>query len=91
VAVSSYRVEELIRLAHQRFSTIAIGVATCLFTTIFVCPVWAGEDLHNLAAGNLDKLADFLEGACSHPIQRGYVEHYTRANPILMHSMSTMC
>ncbi|RLM74082.1 aluminum-activated malate transporter 1 [Panicum miliaceum] len=62
VAVSSYRVEELIRLAHQRFSTIAIGVATCLFTTIFVCPVWAGEDLHNLAAGNLDKLADFLEG-----------------------------
>ncbi|KAG2566157.1 hypothetical protein PVAP13_7NG211817 [Panicum virgatum] len=62
VAVSSYRVEELIRLAHQRFSTIAIGVATCLFTTIFVCPVWAGEDLHNLAAANLDKLADFLEG-----------------------------
>ncbi|KAG2572058.1 aluminum-activated malate transporter 1-like [Panicum virgatum] len=62
VAVSSYRVEELIRLAHQRFSTIAIGVATCLFTAIFVCPVWAGEDLHNLAAANLDKLADFLEG-----------------------------
>ena len=72
VAVSSYRVEELIRLAHQRFSTIAIGVATCLFTAIFVCPVWAGEDLHNLAAANLDKLADFLEGTCtarsSHPI-----------------------
>jgi hypothetical protein len=63
VAVSSYRVEELIRLAHQRSSTIFVGVATCLFTTMFVCPVWAGEDLHNLAAGNLRKLAEFLEGS----------------------------
>ncbi|KAL5216815.1 hypothetical protein ABZP36_008216 [Zizania latifolia] len=62
VAVSSYRVEELIQLAHQRFSTIVVGVATCLCTTIFVLPVWAGEELHKLAAGNLDKLAEFLEG-----------------------------
>ncbi|XP_062227373.1 aluminum-activated malate transporter 1-like [Phragmites australis] len=62
VAVSSYRVEELIRLAHQRFSTIVIGVFICLCTTIFIFPVWAGEDLHKLAAGNLDKLAEFLEG-----------------------------
>ncbi|KAM3367385.1 hypothetical protein ACQJBY_016156 [Aegilops geniculata] len=62
VAVSSYRVEELIQLAHQRFSTIVIGVLTCLCTTIFVFPVWAGEDLHKLSAGNLDKLAQFLQG-----------------------------
>ncbi|CAL5017081.1 unnamed protein product [Urochloa decumbens] len=62
VAVSSYRVDELIRLAHQRFSTIAIGVATCLFTTACVCPVWAGQDLHDLVTGNIDKLAHFLEG-----------------------------
>ncbi|TVU14569.1 hypothetical protein EJB05_38044 [Eragrostis curvula] len=62
VAVSSYRVEELIKLAHQRFSTIVVGVLTCLCTTVFVFPVWAGEDLHKLAATNLDKLADFLEG-----------------------------
>ncbi|EHA8592507.1 Aluminum-activated malate transporter 1 [Cocos nucifera] len=62
VALSSYRAEELIQLAHQRLSTIVIGVVTCLFTTIVVIPVWAGEDLHKLAAGNLDKLASFLEG-----------------------------
>ncbi|KAJ1270934.1 hypothetical protein BS78_06G089000 [Paspalum vaginatum] len=62
VAVSSYRVDELIRLAHQRFSTIVVGVGTCLCTTIFLLPVWAGEDLHKLAAGNLDKLSEFLEG-----------------------------
>jgi len=62
VAVSSYRVKDLIEFAHERVTTIAVGVATCLFTTVFVFPVWAGEDLHNLAAGNLDKLAEFLEG-----------------------------
>ncbi|KAG0494442.1 hypothetical protein HPP92_005436 [Vanilla planifolia] len=62
VAVSSYRVDELIKLAHQRLSTIAIGVATCIATSIFVFPVWAGEDLHKLVALNLDKLACFLEG-----------------------------
>lgn len=62
VAVSSYRVEDLIEFAHERVTTIAVGVATCFFTTVFVFPVWASEDLHNLAAGNLDKLAEFLEG-----------------------------
>ena len=62
VAVSSYRVEEVVQLAQQRLCTIAIGVTICLFTTIFVFPVWAGEDLHKLVAGNLDRLAGFLEG-----------------------------
>ncbi|KAJ6834400.1 aluminum-activated malate transporter 1 [Iris pallida] len=62
VAVSSYRVEEMIQMAHQRLSTIALGVAACLVTSMFVFPVWAGEDLHKLTAANLDKLASFLEG-----------------------------
>ncbi|KAI0496033.1 hypothetical protein KFK09_022340 [Dendrobium nobile] len=62
VAVSSYRVEELIKLAYQRLSTVAIGVTTCLCTSMFVFPVWAGEDLHMLVAANLDKLACCLEG-----------------------------
>ncbi|PKA53938.1 Aluminum-activated malate transporter 1 [Apostasia shenzhenica] len=62
VAVSGYRVDQLLQLAHQRLSTIAIGVATCLATSIFVFPVWAGEDLHDLVALNLEKLANYLEG-----------------------------
>lgn len=48
-------------LALQRTTTILAGVAICLCTTILICPVWAGEDLHKLAANNLDKLAEFLE------------------------------
>ncbi|XP_072952599.1 aluminum-activated malate transporter 1-like [Typha angustifolia] len=62
VAVSSFRVEELLQLAHQRLSTVAIGVAICLATSFFVFPVWAGEELHKLVASNLEKLASFLEG-----------------------------
>nr|AZQ05609.1 ALMT6 [Saccharum hybrid cultivar] len=62
VAVSSYRVDELLEFAHERVTTIAVGVAICLFTTVFIFPIWAGEDLHKLAAGSLDKLAEFLEG-----------------------------
>lgn len=62
VTVSSYRVEDLIGFAHERVTTIAAGVAACLFTTIFIFPIWAGDDRHMLAAGNLDKLAEFLEG-----------------------------
>lgn len=62
VAVSGYRVGQILELAHQRLSTILIGGATCMIISIFVCPVWAGRDLHYLVAGNIEKLAAFLEG-----------------------------
>ncbi|KAI3706564.1 hypothetical protein L6452_24391 [Arctium lappa] len=62
VSVSGYRVEKLIALAHQRVLTISFGGATCVIISICVCPVWAGEDLHNLIVLNLEKLASFLEG-----------------------------
>ncbi|KAJ9554765.1 hypothetical protein OSB04_009379 [Centaurea solstitialis] len=62
VSVSGCRVEKLIALAHQRASTIVFGGATCIIISLCVCPVWAGEDLHNLIALNLEKLASFLEG-----------------------------
>ncbi|GMI96712.1 hypothetical protein like AT3G11680 [Hibiscus trionum] len=62
VAVSGYRVNELVVLAHQRLSTIIMGGATCMLISIFVCPVWAGEDLHKAVSSNLEKLATYLEG-----------------------------
>ncbi|KAI3447405.1 hypothetical protein Pfo_004070 [Paulownia fortunei] len=62
VAVSGFRVNQILQLAHQRLSTILLGGATCMMISIFICPVWAGQDLHNLVAGNIEKLAAFLEG-----------------------------
>lgn len=62
VAVSGFRVEELFEFAHQRLSTVLVGGAICMLISIFICPVWAGEDLHKLVASNIEKLANYLEG-----------------------------
>lgn len=62
VTVSSYRKEEVVVLAKERVFTIAIGVAISFFTSIVVFPVWAGDDIHKLAVGNIEKLASFLQG-----------------------------
>ncbi|KAJ0480675.1 putative aluminum-activated malate transporter [Helianthus annuus] len=62
VSVSGYRVEKILKLAQQRFTTIVLAGAMCVIISIFVCPVWAGEELHKLIVNNLEKLASFLEG-----------------------------
>ncbi|KAF8397977.1 hypothetical protein HHK36_016903 [Tetracentron sinense] len=62
LAVSGYRDDEILKMAHQRLSTILIGCTICLVFSIFICPVWAGENLHNLVTVNMEKLASFLEG-----------------------------
>lgn len=62
VAVSGYRVEAILEMAHERLLTIVIGGGTCMVLSAFVCPVWAGEDLHKLTASNIEMLANYLEG-----------------------------
>uniref|UniRef100_A0A7N0RGU3 Aluminum-activated malate transporter n=1 Tax=Kalanchoe fedtschenkoi TaxID=63787 RepID=A0A7N0RGU3_KALFE len=62
VAVSGARVTDVMELALQRLSTIIIGASTCLVISIFVYPVWAGEDLHNLVALNLENLSHYIHG-----------------------------
>ncbi|KAL3825707.1 hypothetical protein ACJIZ3_021736 [Penstemon smallii] len=62
VAVSGFRVTQIIQLARQRVATILIGGAVCMIISVFICPVWAGQDLHNLLAANIEKLAVFLDG-----------------------------
>ncbi|KAL9373921.1 hypothetical protein Peur_033541 [Populus x canadensis] len=62
IAISGCRVEELLELARKRLSTIIVGGATCIVVSICICPVWAGETLHNSVAANIEKLASYLEG-----------------------------
>ncbi|KAK4358539.1 hypothetical protein RND71_020768 [Anisodus tanguticus] len=62
VSISGFRVDEIVDMAHKRLSTILIGASVCVIVSIFVCPVWAGEDLHKLVAQNMEKLGKFLEG-----------------------------
>ncbi|XP_058205397.1 aluminum-activated malate transporter 2-like [Rhododendron vialii] len=62
VSISGYKVDEIVELAHKRLSTVLLGCAICIIISIFVCPVWAGQDLHTLVATNLELLSNCLEG-----------------------------
>ncbi|CAK7335798.1 unnamed protein product [Dovyalis caffra] len=62
VTVSGYRVDKLFNMAHQRMSTIIIGTSLCILVTMLICPIWAGQELHNLISRNMDKLANALDG-----------------------------
>ncbi|KAI5667001.1 hypothetical protein M9H77_16854 [Catharanthus roseus] len=62
VSISGFRTDEILDLAQKRLSTIFIGASACIMVSILVYPVWAGEDLHNLVANNIEKLGNFLEG-----------------------------
>ncbi|KAK4409117.1 Aluminum-activated malate transporter 2 [Sesamum angolense] len=46
ISVSGYRDDEVLDMAHRRLSTILIGGSVTVFISIFICPIWAGEDLH---------------------------------------------
>ncbi|VFQ79693.1 unnamed protein product [Cuscuta campestris] len=62
ITVSGYRVEAIVEMAYQRLVTVAIGGSTCIVISLLICPAWAGDDLRNLVAGNIEKLAVSLEG-----------------------------
>ncbi|XP_047051857.1 aluminum-activated malate transporter 10-like [Lolium rigidum] len=62
VSVSGYRADEIVYLAQQRLTTVAIGAFICFAVCAFVFPVWAGQELHLLVARNMDKLAAAAEG-----------------------------
>ncbi|KAJ8444690.1 hypothetical protein Cgig2_030364 [Carnegiea gigantea] len=62
VSVSGYRVDNLIILAQNRVSTIAIGTSLCVLISMLFWPVWAGDQLHHQTISNLEKLANSLEG-----------------------------
>ncbi|KAG7023745.1 Aluminum-activated malate transporter 2, partial [Cucurbita argyrosperma subsp. argyrosperma] len=61
VAVSSYRDDEVLKLASDRFLTIVIGSFIAVSICIFVCPIWIGNDLHDQLVNNVENLATFLQ------------------------------
>ncbi|KAK6935003.1 Aluminum-activated malate transporter [Dillenia turbinata] len=63
ITVSSYRVENVWKIAQERFYTIAIGCGICLLMSLLIFPNWSGEDLHNSTVLKLEGLAKSIE-AC---------------------------
>ncbi|KAL5724331.1 Aluminum-activated malate transporter 12 [Ranunculus cassubicifolius] len=69
ITVSSYRVHNVMEVAHERFYTIAIGVGICLLMSLFFFPNWSGEDLHNTTIFKLESLAKSIEACISECFQ----------------------
>ncbi|GFZ00840.1 aluminum-activated, malate transporter 12 [Actinidia rufa] len=63
ITVSSYRVHNVLKIAHDRFYTIAIGCGICLLMTLLVFPNWSGVELHHSTVSKLEGLAKSIE-AC---------------------------
>ncbi|XP_030948523.1 aluminum-activated malate transporter 12-like isoform X3 [Quercus lobata] len=63
ITVSSYRVDNVLKIAHDRFFTIAIGCGVCLLMSLLIFPNWSGEELHNSTVLKLEGLAKSIE-AC---------------------------
>ncbi|OVA05503.1 Aluminum-activated malate transporter [Macleaya cordata] len=62
VAVSGLQGEKVLLLARERFATIVIGFAICVFTSLLVFPVWSSDELHSSIASKFDNLAQSIEG-----------------------------
>ena len=73
ISVSGFREDEILDLAHKRLSTVIMGGVSCVLISIFICPVWAGQDLHSLLASNFDTLSRFLQGSFPNLIMVHYV------------------
>ncbi|XP_010275268.1 PREDICTED: aluminum-activated malate transporter 12-like [Nelumbo nucifera] len=71
ITVSSYRVHNVLKIAHERFYTIAIGCGICLLMSLLVFPNWSGEDLHNSIIFKLEGLAGSIEDCVNEYFQDG--------------------
>ncbi|CAI9274706.1 unnamed protein product [Lactuca saligna] len=63
ITVSSYRVDDVMKLAEGRTYMIGIGSGICILMSLFIFPNWSGEDLHNHTVSKIEGLAKSIE-AC---------------------------
>ncbi|KAH7285577.1 hypothetical protein KP509_33G034800 [Ceratopteris richardii] len=61
VVISGYRVSDNIDVVFDRIVTVIVGIIICLVISIFIFPIWAGDDLQKVFTENCEGLADSLE------------------------------
>ncbi|XP_062225152.1 aluminum-activated malate transporter 9-like [Phragmites australis] len=75
IIVSGYRMGNPIRIAMDRLYSIAIGGLVAVIVNAFICPIWAGEQLHKELVNNFNSLADSLEECVKKYISDDGSEH----------------
>ncbi|KAK8945705.1 Aluminum-activated malate transporter 12 [Platanthera guangdongensis] len=61
ITVSSYRVQNVLRMARERLYTIAIGCGICLLMSLLIFPNWSSEHLESSTARKFEVLAKSIE------------------------------
>lgn len=51
-----------LKTSIDRLYSIAIGAIVAVLVNVLVCPIWAGEQLHNELVSSFNIVADSLEG-----------------------------
>lgn len=62
VVVSDLREKQVIVIAKERLATVGIGFAICIFTSLFVFPNWASDELHDSVTSKFEDVASSIEG-----------------------------
>ncbi|KAK4260261.1 hypothetical protein QN277_003403 [Acacia crassicarpa] len=73
ITVSSYRVDNVLKIAHDRFFAIAIGCTICLLMSLLVFPHWSGHDLHESTVFKLQGLADSIQACVNEYFKEGVI------------------
>ncbi|KAG1346517.1 aluminum-activated malate transporter 9-like [Cocos nucifera] len=61
IIASGYRMGNPIRTAMERLYSIAIGGLIAILVNVLICPMWAGEQLHQELVNGFNSVADSLE------------------------------
>ncbi|KDP21473.1 hypothetical protein JCGZ_21944 [Jatropha curcas] len=61
VAVSGRRFM-VIEIARERLLMIVLGFVICIFTSLFIFPIWASDELHDSTVSKFQALATSIEG-----------------------------
>ncbi|KAI3749369.1 hypothetical protein L2E82_19979 [Cichorium intybus] len=61
VTASSLRGQQVMELAYQRLSAVAMGFSVCIFISLLIYPMWATDELHRFTSFKFKELATCIE------------------------------
>ncbi|KAI3506747.1 hypothetical protein L1887_21311 [Cichorium endivia] len=76
VTASSLRGQQVMELAHQRLSAVAMGFSVCIFISLLIFPMWATDELHQFTSFKFKELATCIEECVDAYVEVGEKESH---------------